>query len=182
MSDEMSEQRELAVLGGGCFWCLDAVYRQVRGVLQVETGYMGGQMAQPTHAQVADGKTGHAQVVRLAFDPAIVGYHDLLEVFFTSHDPTTADRQGNDVGSQYRSVIFTHSARQDLAARQVIAEMAAVWDAPIVTQVLPAQSWYRAADEQQDYVARHPLASYSILVAAPRVDQLRALHPGLAKS
>jgi len=182
MENQQVAKIEIITLGGGCFWCLDAVYRQVRGVLQVETGYMGGPVAQPTHAQVAEGNTGHAQVVRLAFDPAIVGYHDLLEVFFTSHDPTTADRQGNDLGSQYRSVIFTHSARQDAVARQVIAEMAAVWDAPIVTQVLPAQSWYRAADEQQDHVARHPFASYSILVAAPRVDQFRALHPALAKS
>ena len=178
----MSEQMEVAVLGGGCFWCLDAVYRQVRGVVSVETGYMGGQVAQPTHEQVAAGDTGHAHVVRLQFDPAIVSYHDVLEVFFTSHDPTTADRQGNDVGTQYRSVIFTQSDGQAAVARQVIAEMAAVWDAPIVTQVLPAQPWYRAQDEHQDYVARHPLLSYCALVAAPKVDQFRAMYASLAKT
>ena len=177
----MSEQMEVAVLGGGCFWCHDAVYRQVRGVVSVETGYMGGQVAQPTHEQVAAGHTGHAQVVRLAFDPAVVSYHDLLDVFFTSHDPTTAERQGNDAGPQFRSVIFTASARQAAVARQVIAGMAAVWDAPIVTQVLPVQSWYRAQDEHQDYVARHPALAYCMLVAAPRVAQFRAMHAGLAK-
>lgn len=178
----MSEQMEVAVLGGGCFWCLDAVYRQVRGVVSVETGYMGGQVAQPTHEQVAAGDTGHAHVVRLQFDPAIVSYHDMLEVFFTSHDPTTADRQGNDVGPQFRSVIFTQSDGQAAVARQVIAEMAAVWDAPIVTQVLPAQPWYRAQDEHQDYVARHPLLSYCALVAAPKVDQFRTMYASLAKT
>lgn len=177
----MSEQMEVAVLGGGCFWCLDAVYRQVRGVVSVETGYMGGDVAQPTHEQVAQGNTGHAQVLRLAFDPAIVSYHDLLDVFFTSHDPTTVDCQGKDVGTQYRSVIFAQSVAQEAVAHKAIAEMAAVWDAPIVTQVLPAQPWYRAADEQQDYVARHPLASYCMLVATPKVEQFRAMHAALAK-
>lgn len=178
----MSEKMEVAVLGGGCFWCLDAVYRQVRGVTAVACGYAGGHLPQPTHEQVATGSTGHAQVVRLAFDPAIVSYHDVLEVFFTSHDPTTVDRQGNDVGTQYRSVIFAQSARQEAVARQVIAEMASVWDAPIVTQVLPAAPWYQAEDAQQDYVARHPLLSYCALVAAPKVDQFRAIYASLAKS
>ena len=177
----MSQQMEVAVLGGGCFWCLDAVYRQVRGVASVETGYAGGQLADPSHEQVAGGGTGHAQVVRLEFDPAIVSYHALLEVFFTSHDPTTPDRQGNDVGTQYRSAIFAQSPEQETTARQVIAEMAAVWDAPIVTQVTPARPYYRAPDEQQNYVAHHPLQSYCALVVASMVDKFRAMHATLAK-
>ena len=177
----MSAEMDVAILGGGCFWCLDAVYRQVRGVMHVETGYAGGQQADPGHEQVAGGDTGHAQVVRLEFDPALVSYQDLLEVFFTSHDPTTVDRQGNDVGTQYRSVIFARSPRQDAVARKVMAEMAGVWDAPIVTQVLPAQPYYRAPDEQQDYVARHPLQSYCALVAASTVDKFRAMHASLVK-
>lgn len=177
----MNQQREVAILGGGCFWCLDAVYRQVRGVTSVETGYAGGQLANPGHEQVASGATGHAQVVRLEFDPAIVGYHDLLEVFFTLHDPTTADRQGNDVGTQYRSLIMACAPQQEAVAHQVIAEMAGVWDAPIVTQVLPAQPFYRAHDAHQDYVARHPLLSYCALVAAPKVDKFRAMYARLAK-
>ena len=177
----MSEQMEVAVLGGGCFWCLDAVYRQVRGVTAVACGYAGGHLSQPTHEQVATGSTGHAQVVRLAFDPAVVSYHELLEVFFTSHDPTTVNRQGNDVGTQYRSVIFAQSAAQEAVARQVIAEMAGVWDAPIVTEVLPAAPWYQAEDAQQDYVARHPLLGYCALEAAPKVDRFRAIYASLAK-
>jgi peptide-methionine (S)-S-oxide reductase len=177
----MSAEMEVAILGGGCFWCLDAVYRQVRGVTTVETGYAGGPLADPSHEQVAGGDTGHAHVVRLAFDPAIVSYHDLLEVFFTSHDPTTVDRQGSDIGTQYRSVIFARSPQQETVARQVIAEMAGVWDAPIVTQVLPDQPFYRASDEHQDYVARNPLLSYCALVAAPKVDQFRAMYASLAR-
>lgn len=177
----MSAEMEVAVLGGGCFWCIDAVYRQVRGVTNVETGYAGGQQADPSHEQVAGGSTGHAHVVRLQFDPAIVSYHDLLEVFFTSHDPTTVDRQGNDVGTQYRSLILAQSPQQQAVAHQVIAEMAGVWDAPIVTQVLPARPFYRAPDEHQNYVARNPLLSYCALLAAPKVDQFRAMYARLAK-
>lgn len=177
----MKAEMEVAVVGGGCFWCLDAVYRQVRGVISVETGYMGGQLAQPTHEQVAQGSTGHAQVVRLVFDTAVVSYLDLLQVFFTSHDPTTLNRQGNDIGTQYRSVIFVQSPAQDALARQAIAEMAAVWNAPIVTQVLPAQPFYRAPDEQQNYAARHPMQSYCALVVASMVDKLRAMHASLVR-
>lgn len=177
----MRTELDVAVLGGGCFWCIDAVYRQVRGVTSVETGYAGGQQADPGHEQVAGGGTGHAQVVRLEFDPAIVSYHDLLEVFFTSHDPTTVDRQGNDVGTQYRSLILAQSPQQEAVAYKVIAEMAGVWDAPIVTQVLPAQPFYRASDAHQNYVARNPLLSYCALLAAPKVDQFRAMYARLAK-
>ena len=155
----MSEQKatEVAILGGGCFWCVEAVYLEVRGVTGVESGYMGGQVANPSYEQVCGGATGHAEVVRLEFDPSVISYRDILQIFFTIHDPTTPDRQGNDVGPQYRSVIFTQDAQQEATARQVIAEMAAVWDAPIVTQVLPLDTWYKAEEYHQNYYAQHPM-------------------------
>ena len=149
----MANQTEVAILGGGCFWCIEAVYLQARGVTKVESGYMGGHLADPSYEQVAQGDSGHAEVVRMEFDPAVIGYRDLLEVFFTIHDPTTVDRQGNDVGSQYRSAIFTTSEEQENTARHVAAEMAAVWDGPIVTQIGPAGAWYKAEDYHQNYFA-----------------------------
>jgi peptide-methionine (S)-S-oxide reductase len=164
---------EVAVLGGGCFWCLEAVYLEVRGVTRVESGYMGGQAEHPTYEQVCAGGTGHAEVVRLEFDPAVISYRDILEIFFTIHDPTTPDRQGNDVGTQYRSVIFTESPEQEATARQVMAEMANVWDAPIVTQLLPAQTWYKAEDYHQDYFRQHPLQGYCAFVVAPKVAKFK---------
>jgi peptide-methionine (S)-S-oxide reductase len=166
---------EVAVLGGGCFWCIDAVYREVRGVSLVESGYMGGHDAAPTYEQVCAGGTGHAEVVRLEFDPAVISYHDLLEAFFTIHDPTTLDRQGNDVGPQYRSAIFTTSPTQEATARRVIAEMANVWDAPIVTTVEPAGAWHRAEDEHQAYFSRHPMLGYCAFVVAPKVAKFKTM-------
>lgn len=166
---------DIATLGGGCFWCFDAVYREVRGVTRVETGYMGGATPDPTYEQVAAGASGHAEVVRLEFDPAVVSYRDLLDVFFTLHDPTTVDRQGNDVGSRYRSVIFFHSPAQHATARQVMGEMAHVWDGPLVTQLLPAAAWTRAEADQQDYFARHPFQGYCALVVAPKVERFRSV-------
>lgn len=166
---------EIATLGGGCFWCLEAVYREVRGVLQVESGYSGGHVASPTYEQVCDGTTGHAEVVRVHFDPAQVSYRDLLEVFFTIHDPTTPNRQGNDVGTQYRSVIHANSDEQKAIAKQVIAEMANVWDAPIVTELADAPVFYRAEDYHQDYFVNHPLQSYCAFVVAPKVAKFRKL-------
>ncbi|RJG15258.1 peptide-methionine (S)-S-oxide reductase MsrA [Massilia cavernae] len=160
---------EVAILGGGCFWCVEAVYLEVRGVTRVESGYMGGQVDHPTYEQVCAGGTGHAEVVRLEFDPAVISYHDLLEVFFTIHDPTTLNRQGNDVGTQYRSVIFTTSPGQVATAHRVICEMANVWDAPIVTEVKPQATWYRAEDYHQDYFRQHPLQGYCAFVVAPKV-------------
>ena len=160
---------EVAILGGGCFWCIEAVYLEVRGVTKVESGYMGGQVDQPTYEQVCAGTTGHAEVVRLEFDPSVISYHDLLEVFFTIHDPTTLNRQGNDVGTQYRSAIFTTSPEQEATAHRVIAEMANVWDAPIVTEVKPQETWYRAEDYHQDYFRQHPLQGYCAFVVAPKV-------------
>lgn len=171
----MTEQSatEVAILGGGCFWCLEAVYLEVRGVTRVESGYMGGSTPNPSYEQVCAGATGHAEVVRLEFDPARVTYRDILEIFFTIHDPTTLDRQGNDVGTQYRSVIFWQTPEQEATARKVMAEMAAVWDAPIVTGLLPAATWYKAEDYHQDYFNQHPLQGYCAFVVAPKVAKFR---------
>jgi peptide-methionine (S)-S-oxide reductase len=164
---------ETAILGGGCFWCTEAVYLEVGGVSRVESGYMGGPVDHPTYEQVCGGETGHAEVVRLEFDPARISYRDILEIFFTIHDPTTPNRQGNDVGTQYRSVIFTTSPEQEATARQVMAEMAGVWDAPIVTELLPAETWYKAEDYHQNYFAQHPLQGYCAFVVAPKVAKFR---------
>ena len=163
----------VAVLGGGCFWCLEAVFLDVRGVSRVESGYMGGHDVAPTYEAVCGGATGHAEVVRLQFDPAVISYHDLVEIFFTIHDPTTRNRQGNDVGTQYRSVIFFDSPGQEATARQVIAEMANVWDGPIVTQLQPVATWYQAEDTHQNYYAQHPLQGYCAFVIAPKIAKLR---------
>jgi len=172
----MSEQTagDVAILGGGCFWCIEAVFLEARGVTRVESGYMGGYADQPTYEAVCNGTTGHAEVVRLEFDPSVISYHDILEIFFTIHDPTTLNRQGNDVGTQYRSVIFTTSPEQDAVARTVMAEMAMVWDAPLVTQVLPQETWYKAEDYHQNYFAQHPLQGYCAFVVAPKVSKFRA--------
>lgn len=164
---------DVAVLGGGCFWCIEAVFLEVRGVRRVESGYMGGRDATPSYEQVCAGTTGHAEVVRLEFDAEAISYHDLLEVFFTIHDPTTLNRQGNDVGTQYRSVIFTADAAQEATARRVIAEMANVWDAPIVTAVEPAGAWYPAEDYHQQYFSRHPMQGYCAFVVAPKVAKFK---------
>lgn len=166
---------EVAILGGGCFWCLEAVYLEARGIRQVESGYMGGDVPDPTYEQVCGGSTNHAEVVRLEFDPAVISYRDILEIFFTIHDPTTLNRQGNDVGTQYRSVIFTTSPEQEATARKVMAEMAAVWDAPIVTQVEPAKTWYKAEAYHQNYFAQHPLQGYCAFVVAPKVAKFRKM-------
>lgn len=169
----MAGNTETAILGGGCFWCTEAVYLEVKGVSSVESGYMGGQAAHPSYEQVCSGDTGHAEVVKLTYEPAVISYRDLLEIFFTIHDPTTLNRQGNDVGTQYRSVIFHQSPQQEATARQVIAEMAHVWDAPIVTELAPAQTFYKAEDYHQDYFRQHPLQGYCAFVVAPKVDKFR---------
>ncbi|AKU23753.1 peptide-methionine (S)-S-oxide reductase MsrA [Massilia sp. MB5] len=164
---------DTAVLGGGCFWCTEAVYLEVRGVVKVASGYTGGQQPEPTYEQVCSGETGHAEVIRVEFDPAQISYRELLEIFFTIHDPTTLNRQGNDVGTQYRSVIYYQSPEQEATARQVIAEMAHVWDAPIVTELSPAQPFYQAEDYHQNYFAQHPLQGYCAFVVAPKVAKFR---------
>ncbi len=162
-----------ATLGGGCFWCLEAVYQELKGVQAIESGYSGGHVANPSYEQVCDGGTGHAEVVRLSFDPDQVSYRELLEIFFTIHDPTTPNRQGNDIGSQYRSVIFYHDAAQQETARHVIAEMANVWDAPIVTELAPLVAYYPAEKYHQNYYRQNPLQGYCAFVVAPKVAKFR---------
>jgi peptide-methionine (S)-S-oxide reductase len=164
---------EFATLGGGCFWCLEAVYEELQGVVDVESGYTGGQVARPSYRQVCNGDTGHAEVVRIEFDPAQIAYREILEVFFVIHDPTTPNRQGNDVGSQYRSAIFTHSETQQHMARDVIAEAAPHYRAPIVTKVEPAGIYYRAEDDHQEYFRRNPAQGYCMFVVAPKVEKFR---------
>ncbi len=164
---------ETATLGGGCFWCLEAVYQELKGVQHVESGYAGGHVPNPTYEQVCEGSTGHAEVVRVSFDPETVSYRELLEIFFTIHDPTTPNRQGNDVGTQYRSVIFYHTPAQQETARQVIAAMANVWDAPIVTELSPVEEYYKAEDYHQNYFRQHPLQGYCAFVVAPKVAKFR---------
>ena len=177
----MQANTETAILGGGCFWCLEAVYLEMRGVTKVESGYMGGQVDMPSYEQVCAGATGHAEVVRIEFDTSQLAYRDILEVFFTIHDPTTLNRQGNDVGTQYRSVIFYQSPEQEAMARQVIAEMANVWDAPIVTELAPAAAWYKAEDYHQDYFRQHPLQGYCAFVVAPKVAKFKKTFSGRLK-
>lgn len=164
---------ELATLGGGCFWCFEAVFQELKGVKHVESGYTGGHVSNPTYEQVCEGTTGHAEVVRIEFDPSVVSYREILEIFFTMHDPTTLNRQGNDVGTQYRSVIYYHSPEQHETAKQVIACMASVWDAPIITELAPAQAYYKAEDYHQNYFRQHPLQGYCAFVVAPKVAKFR---------
>jgi peptide-methionine (S)-S-oxide reductase len=179
----METATELATLGGGCFWCLEAALRQLKGVESVISGYAGGQLANPDYRQVCSGSTGHAEVVQVTFDPAIVDYQTLLTAFFAIHDPTTRDRQGNDVGSQYRSVIFTHSEEQDRVAKGLIAELTAdhIWPDPIVTEVLPAPRFWPAEEGHQDYLANNPRQPYCLAVVAPKADKLRQIFRGQLK-
>jgi peptide-methionine (S)-S-oxide reductase len=165
----------LATLAGGCFWCLEAVYDQVHGVKSVDSGYMGGRGPEPTYEAVCTGMTGHAEVVQLTFDPEVVSYRDLLEIFFVIHDPTTLNRQGNDRGTQYRSAIFYHSAEQKTTAEEVIADLTKreIFKDPIVTQVVPAEPFYIAEDYHQDYFAKNPSQPYCAYVVTPKVAKLR---------
>ncbi|MDY7546680.1 peptide-methionine (S)-S-oxide reductase MsrA [Glaciimonas sp. CA11.2] len=164
---------ETAVLGGGCFWCLEAVYQEIKGVEHVESGYTGGHIVEPTYEQVCDGTTGHAEVVLINFDNEIISFRALLEIFFTIHDPTTLNRQGNDIGTQYRSVIYYQSPEQKETAKHVLAEMACVWDAPIVTELSPVEIYFKAEDYHQNYFKQHPLQGYCAFVVAPKVAKLR---------
>ncbi len=170
--------KEVATLAGGCFWCLEAVYDQLRGVLDVVSGYSGGHVPHPTYEQVCGKMTGHAEVVQIIYDPDVITFRDLLDVFFTIHDPTTLNRQGNDVGPQYRSAIFTHGEEQARIAREVIAELEAarVWDKPIVTEVTPFEAFYPAEDYHQEYFARNPHQGYCRVVIAPKVAHFRKQH------
>jgi len=170
-----TNEHELATLAGGCFWCLEAVFESLRGVQSVKSGYAGGHVPDPTYQQVCTGTTGHAEVVQVAFDPAAISYKQLLEVFFAIHDPTTLNRQGEDVGEQYRSAIFTHSPQQAATAKATIEEVGrdGPWDGPIVTQVEPLASFYPAETYHDTYFRRNPSQPYCRLVIDPKVRKFR---------
>jgi len=168
-------KQETATLGGGCFWCLEAVYQQLEGVLGVAPGYAGGHVSNPSYSDVCTGKTGHIEVVQVTFDPDVISYDDLLGVFFAIHDPTSRDRQGDDVGEQYRSVVFTHSDRQREAAEKAIRELdaAGVYDKGIVTEVRPAAAFYPAEEYHREYFLKNPEQAYCSYVVAPKVRKFR---------
>ena len=171
----MNTNLQTATLAGGCFWCLEAVYDEIKGVHSVESGYAGGPMDNPTYRAVCNGDTGHAEVVQVHFDPNIVSYRDLLNVFFAIHDPTTLNRQGADVGTQYRSAIFYHDDEQKKTAEELIKELNAqqIWDKPIVTEVAKLDKFYVAEDYHQEYFSRNPYQPYCMAVVAPKVSKFR---------
>ncbi len=164
---------EFATLAGGCFWCLEAVFEDVEGVVDVESGYTGGSVEQPSYRQVCEGTTGHAEVVRIEFDPARISYRELLEIFFSIHDPTTLNRQGNDVGTQYRSAIYCHSSEQRSVAQDVIRELESHLKHPVVTEVADAGAYWRAEDYHQEYFRNNPAQGYCMFVVAPKVVKFR---------
>lgn len=166
---------EVATLAGGCFWCLEAVYTQLKGVIKSVSGYAGGANSNPSYREVCSGRTGHAEVVQVTFDPQQISYKDLLEIFFTIHDPTTLNRQGNDVGTQYRSAIFYHTPEQKAIAEQVIQQVEAerIWDRPIVTEITPFTAFYPAEEYHQDYFKRNPAQPYCQVIIAPKVAKFR---------
>jgi len=170
--------RRVATLGNGCFWCTEAVFLEVRGVEKVESGYSGGHVPNPTYRQVCTGTTGHAEVVQVTFDPGVISYREVLEVFFATHDPTTLNRQGADVGTQYRSAIFYHDEEQKRVAEEVIAELGArgIWDDPIVTEVVPFDEFYVAEDYHQNYFASNGYQPYCQVIIAPKVTKFRREH------
>lgn len=167
--------REIATLAGGCFWCLEAVFEQAKGVEKVESGYCGGQTDQPKYREVCGGDTGHAEVVQVTFDPAVLSYRDLLQIFFAIHDPTTLNRQGHDVGTQYRSAIFFHSQEQKETAEKLIVELngKAIWSRPIVTEVVPTATFFKAEDYHQGYFRANPTQPYCQGVVEPKVAKFR---------
>jgi peptide-methionine (S)-S-oxide reductase len=179
LDDRMNgSAKEVATLGGGCFWCLEAVYQELRGVEKVESGYSGGDVPNPTYRQVCSETTGHAEVVQVTFDPDLVSYRDILEVYFTIHDPTTLNRQGADVGTQYRSVIFYHTEEQKRTAEEVISEIEAegIWNNPIVTEVVPLDEFYVAEDYHQNYFRNNGFQPYCQVIIAPKVAKFRKQH------
>ncbi len=164
---------QFATLGGGCFWCLEAVFEELEGVVDVESGYSGGTVDNPGYRQVCGGDTGHAEVVRIEFDPERISYREVLEVFFAVHDPTTLNRQGNDIGTQYRSVIFFHDAEQQRIAQEVIEEARRAWGRDIVTQLEAAPAYFRAEEYHQEYFRRNPDQGYCMAVISPKVEKFR---------
>jgi peptide-methionine (S)-S-oxide reductase len=175
---------EVATIGGGCFWCLEAVYLDVKGVARVQSGYSGGTVPNPTYEQVCGGTTGHAEVVQLEFDPATTPYREILEVFFAIHDPTTLNRQGADVGTQYRSVIFFHSPEQRKTAEEVMAALDAqeLWRGPIVTELTPLEGFFPAESYHEDYFRRNPVQPYCRAVINPKISKFRAQFAHMLKS
>jgi peptide-methionine (S)-S-oxide reductase len=168
-------QQEIATLGGGCFWCVEAVFNEAAGVTSIVSGYMGGRNPNPTYQQVCSGTSGHVEVAQITFDPSQIAFRDILEIFFATHDPTTLNRQGNDTGTQYRSVIFYHSPEQKAAAEEVIRDLTAqkAFSDPIVTAVEPATAFYAAEDYHQQYFENHPYQPYCAFVVAPKVHKFR---------
>ncbi len=174
---------EIATLGGGCFWCLEAAFVELKGVQSVVSGYAGGETQSPDYHSICTGRTGHAEVVEVHFDPAVIDYRTLLLAFFAIHDPTTLNRQGNDVGTQYRSVIFTHNGVQEKIAHDLIAELSAskTWPDPVITAVMPAPTFWRAEDYHQNYYANNPMQGYCQAVVAPKAAKLRKVFAGRLK-
>ena len=165
---------EIATFGAGCFWCVEAVFQELKGVIKVESGYMGGTNPNPTYKEVCTGTTGHAEVTRITFDPAVITYDELLEVLWTRHDPTTLNRQGPDAGTQYRSAIFYENDEQKMKAEKSKAEVApTIWDQTIVTQIVPAETFYKAEDYHQEYYANNPNAGYCKVMISPKVEKVR---------
>jgi peptide-methionine (S)-S-oxide reductase len=166
---------EVAMLGGGCFWCTEAVFSELKGVEKVESGYSGGSVANPSYEQVCTGDTGHAEVAQVTFDPSVISYKEILEIFFTTHDPTTLNRQGADVGTQYRSVIFYNSEEQKKTAEEVKREIeqSKIWGKPIVTEIVPLKAFYKAEDYHQNYFKDNPRQAYCQVVIAPKVAKFR---------
>ena len=169
----LSGKTEIATLGGGCFWCVEAIYQDLKGVLKVESGYSGGHVDNPTYREVCSGLTGHAEVINITFDPAVISFKEILEVFFTVHDPTTLNRQGADTGTQYRSAIFYHSPEQKTVAEEVKQSMQAIWDDPIVTEITEFDKFYKAEDYHQNYFKDNPNQPYCSIVIAPKVRKFR---------
>jgi len=169
---------EVTTLGGGCFWCTEAVFNQLKGVEKIEPGYSGGNVENPSYEQVSTGKTGHAEVAQITFDPAVISFKEILQIFFSTHDPTSLNRQGADIGTQYRSVIFYHNDQQKAIAEQVIKEFNedGAFDAPIVTQVEPLKAFYKAEEYHREYYKRHPEQSYCRVVIAPKIAKFRQLY------
>lgn len=175
LPDQAPAGKEVATLGGGCFWCLEAVYDQLKGVESVESGYMGGHIRDPGYEAVCGGDTGHAEVVRITFDPGVISFREILDVFFVIHDPTTLNRQGNDIGTQYRSAIFYHSDAQHRIAEDAMAQLVAqnIWDRPLTTQLTPAVEFWEAESYHQKYFQSNPQQSYCAYVVEPKVAKFR---------
>lgn len=179
MKETHPASTETATFGGGCFWCVETIFQDIKGVLRVESGYMGGHTLNPTYREVCSGTSGHAEVVQITFDPQVVSFRTLADVFFTVHDPTTLNRQGNDVGTQYRSVIFYHNAEQQTAAEAAKTQAAELWDKPVVTEIASAQAFYKAEAYHQNYYKDNPYQPYCMVVVAPKVKKFRASYQHL---